>query len=64
MIPEIDIERCTGCSQCTHVCPAQALSMEKDTVKLEEEYCEECGLCADVCPCSAIKIPFPVLDVL
>ncbi len=59
MIPIVDLDECTGCANCTEVCPPGALSMEEGKVLLTEDLCEECGFCAAECPVGAITVPFP-----
>jgi ferredoxin len=59
MIPIIYKESCTGCGACVEVCPPKALSIEDDSVGIQEEFCEECGFCAAECPVEAIRIVFP-----
>ncbi|MCX7966297.1 MAG: 4Fe-4S binding protein [Syntrophorhabdaceae bacterium] len=61
MIPTIDMDRCTGCGNCTEICPPGAISIKEEKAFIESEFCEECGFCAPSCPCEAIKIDFPTL---
>lgn len=61
--PEIDHEKCIGCSLCEQVCPegicfkvgeknkAGKFFYEKDL-----DWCKGCGICAQVCPVKAITI--------
>ena len=64
-IPEIDQEKCTGCSQCINVCPVEAiaLSSANDPKKtnrkhatLIEDRCLGCGLCVRNCPEKVITL--------
>ncbi len=64
----LDMEKCTGCSMCKMVCPANAI----DLVKVEEgefprnkkkmfpridlHKCTFCGLCVEYCPFSALSM--------
>jgi ferredoxin len=56
--PERDFaELCTGCGDCTEVCPSGLLYLGPDMVARlrTSKGCGECGLCADVCSHGAIK---------
>jgi uncharacterized protein len=59
MIPVIDMNKCTGCSNCLEVCPPRAIVMSGERAVIEDEFCEECGFCAAACPVEAIRIVFP-----
>lgn len=51
-----DFDKCTGCSACMNVCPAEAISMkEAGTLgdihpHINQEKCINCGQCQKVCP--------------
>ncbi len=56
-----DIERCTGCGNCSQVCPTECISVEVEQVPetaktwvsvfdVDFSRCVFCGLCVDVCP--------------
>ncbi|MFH0974901.1 MAG: 4Fe-4S binding protein [Spirochaetota bacterium] len=60
MIPIIDKDTCSGCTNCVEICPPQAISMINGTAFIEVELCEECGFCAAECPVDAISIHFPL----
>jgi ferredoxin len=51
---------CINCGNCTAVCFAGALSMNKDTWKLEfnQENCILCELCVKACPLRLFDIDF------
>lgn len=55
--PVVDAEKCTGCGNCTEVCPSNVFKMEnkKSVVNLPNE-CVGCETCASECPAEAIKI--------
>ncbi len=49
-----DLETCTYCLQCFHVCPLGAIHWDGDELTFDEEACWRCGRCARVCPEGAI----------
>jgi len=55
-----DKDRCTDCGVCISICPTGALSLDKETFKLQFNYeeCVVCGYCVDACPLQAIKVTF------
>ncbi len=63
-LPCIDATQCTGCGQCTAVCPVEAITMapakasEKGRTKpaLNRDVCLGCGVCARACPSGAITL--------
>ncbi len=41
---------CTFCERCAHVCPIDAITIEKKvSLKVAEELCDRCGRCVRVC---------------
>lgn len=54
-IPEIDYERCSGCSNCVSTCRFNALINIKGTTVTLPEMCHSCGACLLVCPEGAIN---------
>ena len=63
--PEIDRERCKGCTLCVGACPEKIISMSKDEFNrqglpfamcFDESRCTACLACAIICPDSAITI--------
>ncbi|HVP18371.1 MAG TPA: 4Fe-4S binding protein [Spirochaetia bacterium] len=63
--PEIDRERCKGCTLCVGACPEKILAMSKDefnrqglpfSVCFDEPRCTACMSCAIICPDSAITV--------
>lgn len=53
-------EKCVDCGACVSICPVGALSLSKDTFKLEFNYdrCVICGYCVEACPLQAIEVIF------
>jgi heterodisulfide reductase subunit A len=61
-VAEINPQLCTGCGNCTQVCPVNAVCLERrDGVlslsKVDELRCIGCGNCVVVCPVKAITLP-------
>jgi NADH-quinone oxidoreductase subunit F len=53
---EIDTEKCTGCTLCARVCPAEAINGErKKTHSISLGKCVKCGKCYEVCNFGAVK---------
>ncbi len=52
-----DAERCTGCRQCTMVCPHGVFAMDGTRAVLADKgACMECGACARNCAFGAISL--------
>ena len=53
-------ERCTHCSVCVPICPADAFVVESSTreVHFDDNKCVACGVCIKVCPVRAMEIRF------
>ena len=43
-----------ACHACVRVCPADAVAVEADKVRIVDEACTRCGLCLPACPHEAI----------
>ena len=56
----LDLDLCIDCGACTAVCRADALSVNKDSRKLEfnKDDCIFCELCVVACPLQIIKVEF------
>ena len=60
--PEIDPNKCIGCTACARVCPPNAITFYDDAEKgyrmlqLFLGRCIFCGRCEEVCPVGAIKL--------
>ncbi len=50
----VNRERCTGCGNCTDVCPTEAIRIEDGKAVITME-CVDCGACPRVCPEGAIR---------
>ena len=64
-LPEIDVQRCTGCGWCVAVCPLHVLSLQtlggqahapKRSSLDDAPGCTGCALCAVRCPFDAIRM--------
>ncbi len=62
LIPEVDLDRCTGCGRCGAVCQYHAILAfpaaregEQPTVLVFPALCHSCGGCALECPAGAIR---------
>ncbi len=56
-----DEELCTHCGLCTTICPTDALSLDRATMKVnfDKERCVGCELCVPLCPFKAINMNIP-----
>jgi len=48
--------KCIGCNTCIETCQQQALSFDKDGLKIDRDKCISCGNCADECPSTALNM--------
>ena len=53
-VPEVDVDRCTGCGKCATACQFNAIVTIKGKALIFPELCHSCGLCASICPALAI----------
>ena len=63
--PEINRERCKGCTLCVGACPERIITMSKEefnrqglhfAICFDESRCTACMSCAIICPDSAITV--------
>jgi len=55
VIPQIDSEKCKGCTLCAKVCPVDAIQGNpKEVHEIDEDLCIRCGACAEKCNFNAI----------
>ncbi len=56
---EFDYEKCSGCSMCVEVCPADSILFENKKPSLKpsgQNECIACGDCVALCPEGAIRV--------
>jgi MinD superfamily P-loop ATPase len=54
-VPDVHLDKCTGCGRCGQLCQYSAIVCVKDKVLTFEELCHSCGGCMAVCPEGAIE---------
>ena len=42
MAVKVNLEKCTGCGTCEEVCPVEAIKVENEKAKVDEEECVDC----------------------
>lgn len=55
LVPEVNLNKCTGCGACAKACRYGALAVIGKKVLFHPELCHGCGLCRMVCPEGAIR---------
>ncbi|MCP3924958.1 MAG: 4Fe-4S ferredoxin [Desulfobacterales bacterium] len=53
---EVEMEECTGCSQCEDRCHMDAIVMEDDIAEVQTERCIGCGVCVPSCEFDALSM--------
>lgn len=58
-VPEVDVQKCTGCGKCAEVCAYHAIAVipspgKKSQVLIFSHLCHACGACSVLCPVGAI----------
>lgn len=54
MRPEVDKEKCLGCSTCVPFCPEACIEVVEHKARIDMDWCKGCGVCVQVCPIKAI----------
>jgi formate hydrogenlyase subunit 6/NADH:ubiquinone oxidoreductase subunit I len=61
-VPQIDVQRCTGCGLCVLVCPSSALAIcEGKALVIDADACRYHGFCEIICPTDAIWRLFEIV---
>ena len=61
-MPEIDLEKCSGCGLCIDACTCKALVLVNNVITvIETEDCGWCLKCETVCPTGAISCSFEIV---
>ena len=61
-MPQVDLEKCTGCGKCVNICHCGAIVLMNDKVTIiKTQECSWCTLCEAVCPSGAIRCPFEII---
>jgi len=55
-VAKVNVNLCTGCGMCVHVCPYEALSLKDGKAEVNEILCEGCGTCSATCLRAAIEV--------
>ena len=53
-VPQVDLEQCTHCGQCSRLCQYSAIVSIGTDVLTFEQLCHSCGGCMHICPTRAI----------
>ena len=48
--------RCIGARRCLEACPADAVELTPDGMRIDRDRCSPCDLCADACPTGALEV--------
>jgi ferredoxin len=53
-------DRCVDCGACVGVCPTEALTLERPTMRVlfDPDKCVVCGECVPCCPVNAMELQF------
>lgn len=62
--PGFSREVCSGCGECSGVCPPRAIRMENKKPVVNLDQCIRCFCCQELCPSKAVKIKRPYLGRL
>lgn len=50
----VNLELCVMCGKCQRVCPADAITMSADGVRIDPDRCVGCGHCVESCKAGAL----------
>lgn len=53
---ETDPEECSGCGECSRICPVEAVQMSDHGPIIDGDWCIGCGVCSTVCPADAVVL--------
>ena len=53
---KVNLNLCTGCEMCVHVCPYDAIKLKDGKAEVNEVLCEGCGTCSATCLRAAIQV--------
>ncbi len=56
LLPNVDQEKCIGCSRCAKYCPALAIEVINKKARISQEKCIGCGECTVTCTSRSIAI--------
>ena len=54
-MPEIEKEKCLGCSACVKICPMGAIGLVSGKAVIDREKCINCGRCVNICNFGAVE---------
>jgi NAD-dependent dihydropyrimidine dehydrogenase PreA subunit len=62
LMPEINLDDCTGCGDCVAVCPTGGLKIINSKVTLSSDAdCTYCAECEYTCAADAIECPYEIV---
>lgn len=48
---------CIGCMKCAKACPKEAITVENNLARIDQDKCIGCQLCVKECPVGVIHVP-------
>lgn len=62
VLPEINVDACTGCGDCVPACPTSALAVvDGKAIVAQPDLCRYDGTCEPACPEGAISLPYVIV---